>query len=66
MLRYMESIKGGMRQGAMDIAKQKVEKGTKWEELSEAKSDEELHAELGDKLSECELKRAELILEIFS
>ena len=31
LLRYMESIKGGMRQGAMDIARLKVEKGTKWE-----------------------------------
>jgi hypothetical protein len=27
----MESIKGGMRLGAMDIARLKVEKGTKWE-----------------------------------
>eukprot|EP00090_Calanus_glacialis_P024079 TRINITY_DN3738_c0_g1_i1.p1 TRINITY_DN3738_c0_g1~~TRINITY_DN3738_c0_g1_i1.p1 ORF type:complete len:289 (-),score=100.80 TRINITY_DN3738_c0_g1_i1:35-868(-) len=66
LLRYMESIKGGMRQGAMDIARQKVEKGTKWEELSEAKTDEEVRTELGDKLSECELKRAQQILEIFS
>ena len=31
LLRYMESIKGGMRLGAMDIARLKVEKGTKWE-----------------------------------
>jgi len=66
LLRYMESIKGGMRQGAMDIARQKVEKGTKWEELSENKTDEEVRAELGEKLSECELKRAQQILEIFA
>jgi len=66
LLNYMESIKGGMRQGAIDIAKQKVEKGKKWEEQSEGKSEEELQKELGDKLSDVEIKRSNQILELLS
>eukprot|EP00092_Neocalanus_flemingeri_P002629 GFUD01002816.1.p1 GENE.GFUD01002816.1~~GFUD01002816.1.p1 ORF type:complete len:277 (-),score=122.41 GFUD01002816.1:16-846(-) len=66
LMSYMESIKGGMRQGAIDLARQRVEKGTKWEEQSEEKSEEELQKELGDKMSDVELNRAKKILEALS
>jgi len=66
LLTYMASIKGAMRQGAKDIAQQKVEKGIQWEEQSEEKTDEELLKDFGDKLSDVELRRAKQILEIFS
>jgi len=66
LLSYMASIKGGMRQGAKDTAKEKVVKGIQWEEQSEEKVDDELQKDFGDKLSDVELRRAKQILEIFS
>jgi len=66
LLNYMESVKGGMRQGALDLARQMVKKGVKWEELSEEQSEEELKKQLGEKPSEVELKRAAQIVEALS
>jgi len=42
LLSYMSSVKGGMREGVMDRAKEMVKKSSKWEEMSSNKSDEEL------------------------
>jgi len=66
LLSYMSSVKGGMREGAMDRAKEIVKKAAKWEEMADDKSEEELIKELGSKVSDVELKRANKICESLS
>jgi len=67
LLNYMESIKGGMRNSAVAIATDKIDKSAKWEEmLAEDKSEDEIQKELGSKISEVELKRATKIKDTLS
>merc|ERR1719244_2033676 len=67
LLDYMESIKGGMRNSAVAIATEKIDKSAKWEEmLAEDKSEDEIQKELGIKLSEVELQRATKIKDTLS
>lgn len=66
LLNYIASVKGGMRQGTIDIAKQKLENGERWEKQSDEKGEEELEKEFGNKLSDVELGRARQIIELLS
>merc|ERR1712098_888056 len=67
LLNYMESIKGGMRNSAVAIATNKIDKSAKWEEmLAEDKTEDDIQKELGIKISEVELKRATKIKDTLS
>jgi len=67
LLNYMESIKGGMRDSAVAIATNKIDKSAKWEEmLAEDKTEDDIQKELGIKISEVELKRANKIKDTLS
>jgi len=67
LLKYTESVKGAMREKTRSIAQEKVDKAEKWEKmLSEDHMEEEILKELGTKVSEVVLKRAECIVDVLS
>ena len=68
LLKYMKSIKGQMRDGALTDAKKKQELNEKWTKLTEeGKSEDNIRVELGqEKLDGIVAKRASKILKKLS
>jgi len=65
LLKYMESIRGRMRQLTLENAKKKMEKGERWQEMITAgKNEDEVTTALGEKIPDVEFARATKIVEM--